>query len=96
MRIQLEKFGTLLSSRPAGKDAYAGFLPRFADLKGGEEVEVDFDGVSVFTPSWGDEFLTPLLHTFGERLVLAHTENPSVALTLELLEETNGYKFRRR
>jgi len=96
MRIHLEKFGTVLSSRPAGKDAYAGFSPTFADITADEEVEVDFSGVSAFTPSWGDEFLTPLLARVGERLVLTHTENPSVALTLELLEETNGYRFRRR
>lgn len=95
MLIKLKKFGTVLSSRPAGKDSYAGFLPVLADVHAGEQVEVDFDGVIAFTPSWGDEFLTPLLQRFGDRLKLINTSNSSVQTTIELLEETNGYTFQR-
>lgn len=95
MRIHLEKFGNVLSSRPAGKDAYAGFLPILSEIGPDEPVEVDFEGVRAFTPSWGDEFLSPLQQKFGDRIVMLNTKNRSVDMTIELLEETNHYKFRR-
>ena len=54
---------------------------------------MDFDGVNVFTPSWGDEFLSPLLEEFGNRVFLKNTQNPSVKTTIELLEEIHKVKF---
>ncbi len=75
MIIFLKKFGTTLSSRQAGKESLAAFEPTLRDVKSEEEVIMDFEGVFVFTPSWGDEFLTPLLKRFGKRLILKNTEN---------------------
>ncbi|MEK6557567.1 MAG: DUF4325 domain-containing protein, partial [Candidatus Margulisiibacteriota bacterium] len=62
------KFGSVLTSRQSGKESYAAFLPTLAGMDKNEKVLVDFTGVSVFSPSWGDEFLTPLQKRFGERL----------------------------
>ncbi|MFZ1654495.1 MAG: DUF4325 domain-containing protein [Candidatus Moraniibacteriota bacterium] len=94
MRIELKKFGTLLTSRPAGKEAYAAFLPTLAEIGPDENVEVDFDGITVFSPSWGDEFLTPLFEKYGSRVALLHTEkNPSVRLTLTFLKQIGAGKF---
>ncbi len=93
MKIQLEKFGSTLTSRPAGKDAYAGFSSVLNTATADELIELDFSGVSSLSPSWGDEFLTPLLAKFGNRLTLVNTRNPSVSTTIETLEETNGIKF---
>lgn len=88
MRIELKKFGTLLVSRPAGKEAYAAFLPTLNTVKPGEGIEIDFTGVTTFTPSWGDEFLTPIIREYGDRVKLENAEvNPSVRLTLEFLEK---------
>ncbi|HLD63354.1 MAG TPA: DUF4325 domain-containing protein [Candidatus Peribacteraceae bacterium] len=94
MVITLKKFGYVLTSRQAGAEAYAAFLPSLAGVGDKEEISVDFDGVNTFSPSWGDEFLTPLAERFGNRLVLLKTANPSVALTVETLEIINGRKFR--
>lgn len=94
MNINLSKFGSVLTSRQSGKEAYAAFMPTLATVKNGEELLVDFDGVSTFSPSWGDEFLTPLLKQFGERLILKNTKNPSVSLTITILEKINGSKFK--
>lgn len=93
MRIHLEKFGSTLTSRPTGKDAYAGFSSVLDTVPADEIVEVDCGGVSSLSPSWGDEFFTPLLERFGNRLVVINTKNPSVAATIELLEEISGHKF---
>ena len=95
MKIELKKFGNILGSRPAGKDAYSGYLSELSEVAENEIVEVDFSDVLSFAPSWGDEFLTPLLEKFGDKLKLINTENTSVTLTLELLEETNNYQFNR-
>ena len=93
MRIELKKFGTTLVSRQAGKEAYSAFLPTLREAKS-ESIEIDFSGVTTFSPSWGDEFLSPLLDEYGENLVLIHTqENPSVKLTVEFLGEIKGKKF---
>ena len=93
MTIYLKKFGTLLNGRAAGKEALAAFRPSLEEAKKNEEVEVDFAGVDVFTPSWGDEFLSPLLRESRKRLILKNTENPSVQATLKLLNKINKKKF---
>ena len=92
MIIELKKFGIVLTSRQSGREAYLAFSPSLPS-DGNDEIVVDFAGVSVFSPSWGDEFLTPLQTTFGERLVLKNTTNPSVALTISTLEKINKTKF---
>jgi hypothetical protein len=95
MIIKLEKFGTTLISRPAGKEAYLSLQQTLKDIKETEIVEVDFDGVLTFSPGWGDEVLTPLLNAYGERITLKDTTNLSVLATIKMLEEINGKKFKK-
>lgn len=94
MKIQLEKFGTTLTSRQLGKEAFAAFQPILAGMKKNEIIEINFDGVNTFSPSWGDEFLTPLNEAYPKRVVLIPSENLSVKVTLEVLESVNGVKFK--
>ena len=94
MKIDLGKFGTTLTSRQLGKEALAAFRPTLQSVVDGEIVEVDFSGVITFTPSWGDEFLTPLFREFPNRLILVNTKNSSVQATLELLEDVNQIQFK--
>ena len=86
MKIDLKKFGEMLISRPAGKEAYlaarAYTLPSQQ-----EEIIVDFEGVKVLTPSWADEFITPLQKDFPGKVSLLHTENPSVRASLSILRD---------
>src|SRR3989338_10741022 len=93
MIIKIEKLGTTLISRPAGKEAFLVVKKIFKDLKENEIIEVDFEGVLTLTSGWGDEFLIPLLNTYGERLTLKNTENPSVQATLEILQKIVSKKF---
>ena len=95
MIIKLEKFGTTLISRPAGKEAFLVLGKTIKDLKHTEKIEVDFEGVLTFSPGWGDEVLTPLLRAYGDRLTLKNTANPSVEATIRMLEEITGKIFRR-
>ena len=86
MIIRLNKFGTTLVSRPSGKEAWLAFQPTLNDISETEEVIVDFEGVLVLTPSWADEFLTPLWTRFNRQVKLINKDNPSVAATLSTLE----------
>jgi len=94
MKLELKKFGITLISRQAGKEALAAFQPALKEIGPGDNLEIDFDGVITFSPSWGDEFLTPLLNQLGDRLVLLPTNNPSVKATVELFEKISGKKFK--
>ena len=93
MIIILKKFGTTLNSRQFGREAFAAFKPSLKDIKDDEKVIIDFEGVMTFTPSWGDEFLSPLLDMFQGRLVLKNTDNLSVKATLKLLEKIHKVNF---
>lgn len=93
MKIILKKFGTTLTSRQLGKEAFAAFNPQLENIEKNEKLEIDFEGVNTFSPSWGDEFLTPLLERYGENVVLMNTQNPSVKETLKLLESISHVKF---
>jgi hypothetical protein len=93
MKIELRKFGTTLISRQTGREAYSAFLPTLNAIPNDEIVEVDFDGIITFSPSWGDEFLSKLFEKFNDKLVLKKSDNPSVLATIEMLEQILGKKF---
>lgn len=86
MKILLKKFGTVLVSRPAGKESFLALQPMLKTIKPTERLEIDFEGVAVLTPSWADEFITPLSNKYKTKL--SNTENPSVEATLDTLRKT--------
>lgn len=90
MLINVKKFGTVLVSRPAGKEAYLSLQYLIKKLPEKEGLEIDFEGVSVLTPSWADEFITPLQSVYENRVQLLNTENPSVKATLKTLEKAKA------
>ena len=94
MKIQLEKFGKTLLSRELGSEAFKAFATTLRDLPKNEELEIDFSGVLTLSPSWSDEFLSPLLNQLGDKLVLLESDNLSVKATLRILEEANKQPFR--
>lgn len=94
MKLQLGKFGETLISRELGSEAFKAFQPTLRELSPSEELEIDFSGVLTLSPSWADEFLSPLLDQLGERLVLLPSDNLSVQATLKILQEANQKKFR--
>lgn len=93
MRIELKKFGEILVSRPAGREA---FLAMSAYLTKGfskdEEIEFDFSGVKVLTPSWADEVITKTAEEF-KNVKLLNTENATVQATLKTLREYSDLKI---
>ena len=96
MHIHIYKFGSMLVSRPAGKEAFLAYQPLLKHLSPNEKIVVDFAEVKVLTPSWADEFLSPLLDQFGDRLILLPSDNLSVHATLKILQEVNKKPFKIR
>ena len=94
MKIELKKFGDLLLSRQNGREAFAAFQSQLTLLGENENLELDFEGVITFSPSWGDEFLSPLRDQLGDRLILLPSDNLSVHATLRILQEANKRSFK--
>jgi len=88
MHIQLNKFGNTLSSRTAGREAWLAIQPILQGIALNEKIEVDFTGVGVLTPSWADEFITPLIKKFTySQVILGASQNPSINATIDLLKD---------
>ena len=75
MKLQLEKFGKTLLSRELGSESFKALQPTLRELSKTEDLEIDFSGVLTLSPSWADEFLSPLLHQLGDRLILLQSDN---------------------
>ena len=93
MKLQLEKFGKTLISRELGSEAFKAFQSTLRELPKDEELEIDFSGVLTLSPSWADEFLTPLLNQLNDKLVLLPSDNLSVHATIKILQEANKIVF---
>jgi hypothetical protein len=83
MKIELKKFGDVLTSRPAGREAFAAIRPTLDPTV--SEVQVDFSGVLSLSPSWADEFFRGLDGLYGNRVVFLPSDNPSVKATIAIL-----------
>ena len=93
MTIKLVKFGEVLISRPAGREALLAMQAYLIkDLKIDEEIIIDFSDVKVLTPSWADEVFTKLAEKF-KNIKLINTDNPTIESTLETLREYSGLKI---
>jgi hypothetical protein len=90
MQIYLKKFGTTLISRPAGKEAFLALQSSMKTMDHNEKIEIDFEGVTVLTPSWADEFITPLKNQYKEKIILLNTDNSSVKATMETLKKSRA------
>lgn len=88
MKIELKKFGTMLISRPAGKDAFLSFKAYQIPPSMLETIELDFTGVQVLAPSWLDEFVSGIRESFPEnKVVYLPTKNASVIQSIKTIEE---------
>ena len=86
MIIPMKKFGSLLISRPAGREAFLAASAYFAFPPPPEPIELDFEGVNVLAPSWADEFLSGLKSKYQNSVRILPTTNASVIESLKILE----------
>ena len=86
MTLSIEKFGEVLMSRPAGKDAF--LLAKayiLNNMQKDDEIILDFNDVKVLTPSWADEFISGIKSTYPNKLSVVNTSNESVKASLDIL-----------
>ena len=88
MKIDISKFGSILISRPAGREAFLAARAYSIPKTGIEVIELDFSKVRVLTPSWADEFVSGLRQEFGDRLKIIEGKNASVKMTFETIRES--------
>jgi len=85
VRIELKSYGTILTSRPAGREAALAMKTQIK-LTANEKVELSFDGVVSVGPSWLDEVLSALKSEYGNnRVVCLPTKNLSVIESLKVI-----------
>ncbi len=84
MKIELKKFGKVLTSRPSGKEAFAAIRPILNP--GADVVEIDFSDIISLSPSWADEFFTALKNMYGDKIKYLPTNNLSVIETLKIID----------
>ena len=90
MILQMNKFGDVLISCPAGREAFlAASAYILKPLKKGSEIILDFADVQVLAPSWVDEFILNIRKNITTNISYIHTDNPSVSASLEVVAAEN-------
>jgi hypothetical protein len=86
MIIEIKKFGKLLISRPAGKEAASIMLSSFKPATPDEDIELDFSGVEVIAPSWLHEVLSALRAEYGQRVKCLPYQNQSLIQSIKIID----------
>lgn len=87
MKIEMKKFGIILNSRPAGREAFLRTVQIVNGSLDSEEIILDFLGVEILTPSFADEFLHLLKDKYVGRVIkLENTESSTVKEILKSIE----------
>lgn len=90
MKVEVKKFGEILTSRPSGREAGLSMQAYFKP-EPGDQIQLDFSGVLAVGPSWLDEVLTILRQAYGkERVVCLPSDNASVKESLKIIEQQGG------
>lgn len=84
MVLQINKFGDILISHPAGKEAFLMTKTYILnEAKPDETITLDFSDVKVLAPSWADEFITNLKSNYPNKIEFLNTDNESVRESLK-------------
>lgn len=67
MVLQMVKFGNILNSRPAGREAVLRAKQIINGSNDPEGIVLDFSSVQVLTPSFADEFVKGLQDTYKDK-----------------------------
>ena len=86
MTVNINNFGDILMSRPAGREAFLMAKAYvFKELKENDDIILDFDGIKVLAPSWADEFISGIMSEYKSNIKYLNTDNPSVKASLEAI-----------
>ena len=83
MIIEMKKIGTILNSRPAGREAFLRIVQIINGSNLNEKIQLDFSSVDILTPSFADEMLRLLKEKYPGRVEIVHLTSPAAKETLE-------------
>lgn len=69
MILEMKKFGNVLNSRPAGREAVLRAKQIINGSSNPEGVAMDFSGVEILTPSFADEFIKGLKEMYKDKTI---------------------------
>lgn len=93
MTIQIKRFGEILTSRSEGREA--GLLLLANELRISEkQIELDFTGVLVITPSWLGVLINTLNEVETRKFSYINLTNASVKASVETTEGMPGSSSR--
>lgn len=69
MMLQMVKFGNILNSRPAGREAALRAKQIINGSNDPEGIILDFSEVEVLTPSFADEFIKNLKEIYADKKI---------------------------
>jgi len=89
MKVEVKKFGEILTSRSAGREAGL-IIKAYFKPEADDQIDLDFSGVLAIGPGWLDEVLKVLRSEYGEeRVACLPSENASVVESLKIIETQN-------
>ena len=92
MKVQIKKFGEILTSRPAGREAGLA-IKAYSKPRTGERTNRTrfYRRKLAVGPSWLDEVLTLLRDEYGKnRVICLPSDNSSVVESLKIIEKQHG------
>lgn len=93
MTIQMVKFGALLNSRPAGREAALRIVQIVNGSASEKNIILDFTNVEILTPSFADELLHLLWDKYGvEKVKIENTMTQTVADSIEAIKNEPVHK----
>ena len=93
MRVEMVKFGKLLNSRPAGREAGLRIVQIVNGSVEKENIVLDFNDVDILTPSFADELLHFLWSKYGrEKVKIENTTTATVIDSLKAIESEPVHK----
>lgn len=91
MKLELKKFGDILVSRPAGREAALVAKAYALPQNYHETLDLDFTGVAVMTPSWLDEFVNTLKQTLSCPIKFMASQNLTVIESISTISESEPH-----
>ncbi len=86
MTLQVKKYGNILTSRPAGREAALSCMAYDLSADKAAGVTLDFTEVLVMTPSWLSEFVQTLKEKGVSSVEFLPSENPTVISSIEMID----------
>ena len=86
MTLQVKKYGNILTSRPAGREAALSCMAYDLNADKTVGLTLDFTEVLVMTPSWLSEFVQTLKEKGVSSVDFLPSENPTVISSIEMID----------